>query len=120
MIWFLVFAVAFLLTACVTPLAIKLAHHYSFLDLPSPFHRGEVKREKKPHLFATPRIGGLVMVFSFMLSSFALAPNELVKTISLCSFGVFFLGFIDDIKPIRAFYKLIGQIFFASLFLFLL
>ncbi|MEO0453723.1 MAG: MraY family glycosyltransferase [Verrucomicrobiota bacterium] len=79
---------------------------------------------RKLHLDTVPRIGGLSIFLAYsVLFSYALiigklnSPNFLYVYLGSCL--IFILGFFDDLKPLGARVKLIGQILIASVVYFL-
>ncbi len=101
-----------------TPLAIRLAHRFSWLDQPG--HR-------KHHSQAVAYLGGAAVFTSILLSLFlawalGFLSNmetqafEKIAIILACSLGLAVVGLWDDLHQVRARYKLIGQVFFTALF----
>ena len=88
------------------PIIKKIAFHINALDIPN---------ERKVHKKPMPRLGGLG-IFSGFLLGYMLFGNHtyLMNSVLIASFVLLITGMIDDIKPLRPRYKLIGQ-FIASL-----
>ena len=88
------------------PVIKKIAFHVNALDIPN---------ERKIHKKPMPRLGG-VGIFAGFLLGYMLFGNHtyLMNSVLISSFVLLITGMIDDIKPLRARYKLIGQ-FIASL-----
>jgi len=88
------------------PIIKKIAFHINALDIPN---------ERKVHKKPMPRLGGLG-IFSGFLLGYMLFGNHtyLMNSVLIASFVLLITGIIDDIKPLRPRYKLIGQ-FIASL-----
>lgn len=96
------FLAALVVTYGLTPLARRLALHYDVLDVPD---------ERKVHEGRIPRLGGVAIYVGFIVASI-LAMERSVFWAGLLVSGsvVFLLGLVDDIRGIRAQYKLLGQI----------
>ncbi len=108
---FIVFAfvVALIISYAATPLTIKLAFKIGALDIPKDARR----MHKKP----TPRIGGIAIVYGFLISvccfsSFTLggAINRQLVGILIGALIIAVLGFLDDLKPKKAIVKFVIQI----------
>jgi len=104
------FVAALIATIVLTPIAVKLATKYGFLDQP-----GRHKRHKRP----TPLAGGLVMFASFWITMIVILAisadvrSELWGPLPFIFAGAVILtlvGFSDDLKPLSAWVKLIAQI----------
>jgi UDP-GlcNAc:undecaprenyl-phosphate GlcNAc-1-phosphate transferase len=97
--------ISFLISVISVPLIIKLSHKHQVFDYSC---------SRKIHEGNIPRLGGLGIFLScFPLSLFYLFNNNSsFNHIFLLSGMVtaFLVGFIDDLKPIRARYKLLMQI----------
>src|SRR5690606_21769602 len=82
----------------------------------------DVPGRRKIHKKVTPSMGGIAIFCGFFLS--ALIWIELtrwteIKFILVALFIIFFIGVRDDLVPLRAIVKLLGQVFAASLLVFL-
>src|SRR5437870_6635892 len=102
----------FLVSVILTPWMIRLAHGGVGLDAPDEGR----KRQTTP----IPRIGGIPLMFSLVLSVIVILWMQPLRTfewfpIVLGSFLMFGLGLWDDIKPLGAKKKLVGQVAIASL-----
>ena len=113
---FVVFAfiVALIISYATTPLTIRLAFKINALDVPKDTRR----MHKKP----TPRIGGLAIVYGFLISVCCFASfivdGELNKSLIGILSGaliVAVLGFLDDLKPKSAILKFVIQIIAAAI-----
>ncbi len=92
----------FIFTAIFIPFVKKIAIHIGALDIPN---------ERKVHKVPIPRLGGLGIYFGFLLGYMLFGENSIqMNSILIGSFIIVITGIIDDIKPIRARYKLIGQV----------
>lgn len=107
---FLIAFVSFILSLVLVPLTIKIAKHVGAMDKPN---------ERKVHQKLMPRLGGLAIYTSFLVS-YMIFGNMTTQMISIiiASFIVVLFGFIDDIHPMRARYKLIGQLIAAAIVVF--
>lgn len=104
---FLIVAITFLISALLTPLAKKIALHVSALDYPN---------ERKVHKKPMPRLGGLAIYGAFLIGYAIFGEiNTQMISILIGGFILILTGIFDDIKPIKARYKLIAQIFAALL-----
>ena len=104
---FFIVAITFLISALLTPIAKKIAIHVGALDYPN---------ERKIHKKPMPRLGGLAIYIAFLIG-YALFGEINTQMISILIGGFILIltGIFDDIKPIKARYKLLAQIF-AALF----
>lgn len=67
-------------------------------------------------------MGGIAIFFGFFISSLIWIDFSLwgdIKFILVALFVIFFIGVRDDLVPLRAFLKLIGQVMVSSLLIFL-
>ena len=105
-VYFIV-AITFLISVLLTPLAKKIAIHIGALDYPN---------KRKVHKIPMPRLGGLAIYIAFLIG-YALFGEINTQMISILIGGFILIltGIFDDIKPIKARYKLLAQIF-AALF----
>ena len=99
----LAFLVAFLAAFSATPLAVKIAYKIGAVDVPKDGRR----MHKKP----IPRLGGIAIVFGFMVSvvCFCKLPYEFIGII-IGAMIIVVLGVLDDRKPIPAMIKFVVQI----------
>lgn len=120
------FLLAFITAYVITPYTIRFARKIGALDIP--------KNARKIHKEAMPRLGGLAVMAGFSVSIiYLLIAMNLEGTINLIGIhdyiykliGLFVaalvLGifcFFDDLKGIRAYAKLIGQITAAAIVVF--
>ena len=88
--------------ALIVPFIKKVAIHVNALDIPN---------ERKVHNKPIPRLGGLAIYLGFLLGFMCFGKmNTTMNAILIGSFILIITGIIDDIKPIKAYYKLIGQL----------
>lgn len=107
------FAISFAFAFATTPLARRLAFRIGqgAVDIPKDARR----MHKKP----TPRIGGLAIVFGFLVSTlcFAQPTRQLLGTL-LGTAIIVVMGFIDDCKDLPAKLKFVIQIIAALVVIF--
>ncbi|MEG2621153.1 MAG: MraY family glycosyltransferase, partial [Bacilli bacterium] len=102
------FVMAF--TAILFPLVKKISIHIGAVDYPN---------ERKIHKKPMPRAGGLMMFFGFIFGYMLFAQeNTQMLAILIASFIVVLTGIIDDISPLKARQKLIGQVVAACIVTF--
>lgn len=107
--WVLLTVIAFVLSILLTPLTGKLAFKWGATDKPN---------ERKVHAKIMPRMGGLAIFLSFLLTlllAFILFGENLVTQMSIMPFLagaliIVVIGIFDDIYELRAGAKLLGQI----------
>lgn len=120
------FLLAFITAYVITPYTIRLSKKVGALDIP--------KEKRKIHKDAMPRLGGLAIIAGFTVSTiYLLIIMSIEKTLNLNdfdSYGLkligFFLGalilsifcFIDDLKGIPPYIKLLGHIISAIVVVF--
>jgi UDP-GlcNAc:undecaprenyl-phosphate/decaprenyl-phosphate GlcNAc-1-phosphate transferase len=96
---------SFFLSILFTPFVIRLAYKVGATDKPN---------ERKVHIKIMPRMGGLAIFISFLISSILFMP-ELPKMIPIMAGAlvVLAIGIFDDIYELRARTKFLGQVFAA-------
>ena len=98
------------ITSIFFPIVKWIAKHIDALDYPN---------ERKIHKKPMPLLGGLMMFFGFLFGYMYFAPqNTQMLAILIAGFIVILTGIIDDIKPLKAKEKLIGQIIAALIVTF--
>ena len=103
------FVIAFL----IVPVIIKYSLAKNLVDIPG---------RRKIHKKVTPSMGGIAIFLGFFISSLIWLNIEeigYIKFILVALFVIFFIGVRDDLVPLRAMVKLVGQIMAASLLIFL-
>jgi len=115
-------AIAFVIAFMATPLSILISKKAGAFDVP--------KDDRRMHKEPKPRLGGIAIFISFFICTFILRAlintglivdqdaAELIgklQAVLVAGALVFILGIIDDIKNMRARYKLLGQIGCAAL-----
>lgn len=92
----------FLFVAFMVPFVKKIAEHVGAMDIPN---------ERKIHTKPMPRLGGLAIYFGFLLGYMLFGEHSLImNAILIGSFIIVLTGVIDDIKPLTAATKFIGQL----------
>ena len=94
-----------LITIVLIPLVIRLANRINAIDDPNA-------DDRRVHQSAVPRIGGLAVILSFVLTSIVAFKGDVLEFIGLyCGLGVLLLvGVYDDTRGLRPVVKLLGQI----------
>jgi UDP-N-acetylmuramyl pentapeptide phosphotransferase/UDP-N-acetylglucosamine-1-phosphate transferase len=104
------FVIAFL----IVPVIIKYSLAKNLVDTPG---------RRKIHKKVTPSMGGIAIFVGFFISSVIWLDTfkelSYIKFILVALFVIFFIGVRDDLVPLRAMVKLVGQIMAASLLIFL-
>ncbi|RAP34193.1 undecaprenyl-phosphate alpha-N-acetylglucosaminyl 1-phosphate transferase [Candidatus Marinamargulisbacteria bacterium SCGC AG-439-L15] len=99
--------VSFLLSFLLTPYCKRLAVSLKILDVPS---------ERKVHRTPIPLLGGVALYIGFVLTAISHLPmDQTLLTILGGGTLIFILGLVDDVWGVSAIYKLIAQVFIASL-----
>ncbi|GAV22168.1 glycosyltransferase family 4 protein [Carboxydothermus pertinax] len=100
-----IFAIAFILTLILTPVAKKVAVKLGALDIPDA---------RKIHKAPIPRMGGLAIFLSFTISILLMLPiDQKILAILAGSIILILFGILDDIFSLNPKIKLLGQIFAA-------
>lgn len=98
---------SFLVSLILVPICKKVANHVGAVDIPN---------ERKVHKVAMPRLGGLAIYLSFLICYMFFGEiTTQMLSIVIASFVIIIFGFIDDINPLKARYKLIGQLIAACI-----
>ena len=106
----LIFLISTALTALITPFFRKFAIKNGLVDVPN---------DRKMHIDAIPRVGGIAIVLSFLAAytlGYGLFHTKLIGSIEksfgllMGGFFIFALGILDDIKGLNANKKFGGQI----------
>ncbi len=101
---------SFFVSLILVPICKRVAIHVNAMDIPN---------ERKVHKKPMPRLGGLAIYLSFIICYmfFGQVTTEMLS-ITIASFVIIIFGFIDDINPLKARYKLIGQLIAALIIVF--
>lgn len=106
----LVISSTFVFTSLIMPIMIKIANHIGAIDIP---------RTRHIHTKPMPKLGGLGIFFGFLFGYILFGINTIqMNSVLIGSFIILITGIIDDIKPIKSYQKLIGQIFAALVVMF--
>lgn len=100
----------FFLVYLIVPIIKKVAIHVNALDIPN---------KRKVHKEPIPRLGGIAIYIGFLFGYlFYLELSRVMVSILIGSFIIILTGIVDDIKPLPAKYKLIGQIIASLIVVF--
>lgn len=98
----LIVSTTFVFTALIMPLMIRIANHIGAIDIP---------RTRHIHDKPMPKLGGLGIFFGFLFGYMLFGINSIqMNSVLIASFIIVITGIIDDIKSIKSYQKLIGQI----------
>ena len=102
--------IPFVFVTAVIPVVKKIAEHVGALDIPD---------KRKVHKKPMPRLGGLGIYAGFLLGYIIFGEHTAtMNSILIGSFVLLITGMIDDIKPLKAKHKLIGQVLAALIVVF--
>jgi len=102
--------VTFLSSLILVPISKRIATHVNALDYPN---------KRKIHKKVMPRLGGLAIYGSFLISYMFYGSNTpQMLSVLIGSFILVIMGMIDDINPLRAKYKLVVQSIAAAIVVF--
>ena len=102
--------IPFLFVTSIIPIVKKIAYHIKAIDMPN---------ERKVHKHPMPRLGGLGIYAGFLLGYILFGEHTpTMNSILIGSFILLITGIIDDINPLRASQKLIGQLIAALIVVF--
>lgn len=104
---------SFVISFLIVPVIIKYSLKKNLLDIPG---------RRKIHKKVTPSMGGIAIFCGFFISSLIwidFTSWSEIKFILFALFVIFFIGVRDDLVPLRAILKLVGQILASSLLIFL-
>lgn len=106
--------VTFVFSALIMFLMRRVAVHVGAMDVPS-----NKEGHRHIHKKATPKLGGVGIFLSFLLGYMLFGENSIrMNSILIASFIIILTGIVDDIKPIRAYQKLMGHIVAACVIVF--
>jgi len=106
---FTLFAVSFLLSSILTPLAARIATRNKILDYPE---------SRKMHHRPTPLLGGVAVYLGFLLTVSLDAPHtKPFVGVLLGSTLIFFVSLVDDIRELSVFYRLMFQLLGSTIML---
>jgi UDP-GlcNAc:undecaprenyl-phosphate/decaprenyl-phosphate GlcNAc-1-phosphate transferase len=96
------------------PVIIKYSMQKNLVDIPG---------RRKIHKKVTPSMGGIAIFLGFFIASLVwieILSWKDIKFIMASLFVIFFIGVRDDLVPLRAYIKLMGQILVALMIILLL
>lgn len=97
--------IPFVFVSVITPFVKKIAFHVGALDIPN---------KRKVHTEPMPRLGGIGIYSGFLLGYMLFGEQTpTMNSILIGSFVLLVTGIFDDIKPLKASHKLIGQVIAA-------
>lgn len=100
----------FIFVVSIIPVIKKIAEHVGALDIPN---------ERKVHNKPMPRLGGLGIYLGFLLGYMVFGePSAIMNSVLMGSFIIIITGVMDDIKPLKASIKFIGQLVAALIIVF--
>lgn len=103
----LIVLTTFIITALFIPVVKKIAEFIGAIDIPNA---------RKVHTKPIPRLGGLGIYAGFLIGYMLFGMHSVqMNAILIGSFIILVTGIFDDIKPVPAKYKLLGQIIGASI-----
>ena len=106
----LTISLTFVFTALIMPLMIKIANKIGAIDEP---------RTRHIHKKNMPKLGGLGIFLGFLFGYIIFGINSIqMNSVLIGSFIIILTGIIDDISPLRAREKLLGQICAALVIIF--
>lgn len=101
---------SFIFVACIIPFIKKIAIHVGALDMPD---------KRKVHKVPMPRLGGLGIYLGFLLGYMIFGePSAIMNSVLIGSFIIVITGVVDDIKPLKASVKFVGQVIAAATIVF--
>lgn len=102
--------IPFLFVSLIIPFIKKIAEHVGAMDVPN---------KRKVHKKKMPRLGGLGIYAGFLLGYMIFGEaTAKMNAILIGSFVLLITGIIDDIKPMKASHKFIGQTIAALIAVF--
>ena len=101
---------SFIVVSMLVPFIKKIANHVGAMDIPN---------QRKVHKVPMPRLGGLAIYFGFLVGYMIFGiPSSTMNSILIGSFIIVITGVIDDIKPLKASTKFLGQLASALIIVF--
>ncbi len=102
--------IPFLFVLLIVPLIKRVAVHVGAMDIPN---------ERKVHKQPMPRLGGIAIYLGFLLGYMIYGTHSSqMNSILIGSFVILLTGIIDDIKPLKAQHKFVGQFAAACILVF--
>lgn len=107
---FVMVLTTFLFVFLLIPFIKNIAQHVGALDIPD---------ERKVHKKPMPRLGGLGIFLGFLLGYMLYGrASSIMNSILIGSFIIVLTGVVDDIKPLKASTKFVGQLVSALIIVF--
>ena len=104
---YLIVLVTFIASFLLVFLSKKIAIHINAMDIPNG---------RKIHKIPIPRLGGLGIFLAFIIGYIIYGTISLqMISVLIGGFIIILLGILDDVKPLKARYKLLGQFIAASI-----
>lgn len=101
---------SFIFVCSLIPFIKNVANHVGAVDIPN---------ERKVHKKPMPRLGGLGIFLGFLLGYMLFGEaSSIMNSILIGSFIIVLTGVVDDIKPLKASTKFIGQLVAACIVVF--
>ncbi len=102
--------VTFVFVTFLIPFIKKIAEHIGAMDVPNA---------RKVHKKPMPRLGGLGIYLGFLLGYMIFGtPSAIMNSVLIGSFIIVITGVMDDIKPLKANVKFVGQVAAAFIVVF--
>ena len=109
-----IIGITFLFSVAIMPIMKKIAFHVGAIDEPR-----STEGNRHIHKRRVGKLGGVGIFLSFLFGYMLFGEQSLrMNSILIGSFIVILTGIIDDIKPIRAYQKLLGHLIAASVIVF--
>ena len=109
-----IIGVTFLFSVAIMPIMKKIAEHIGAIDEPR-----NTEGNRHIHKRRIPKLGGVGIFLSFLIGYMLFGEQSLrMNSILIGSFIIVLTSIVDDIKPIRAYQKLIGHLIAASVIVF--
>lgn len=107
---FFIIISTFIASCGLVPFIKNVAFHVNALDIPNA---------RKVHKKPMPRLGGVAIFLAFLLGYMIFGePSATMNSILISSFIIVLTGVVDDIKPLKASTKFIGQVIAACIIAF--
>ena len=107
---FFMVLITFIIGCSIVPFIRGVAKHVNALDIPN---------ERKVHKKPMPRLGGVAIFLAFLCGYMVFGEaSATMNSILISSFIIVLTGVVDDIKPLKASHKFLGQLFAACVIVF--
>ena len=106
--------VTFIFTAVIMPIMKKIAIHIGAVDVPR-----KTEGHRHIHKKMTPKLGALGIYLGFLFGYMLFGQQSIqMNSILIGSFIIVLTGLIDDVKEIRAYQKMLGQLAASAVIVF--